>query len=100
MITASQSFKIFELPNKHFKNQEDAKALVTEIESVIDAKFEDKKSDFITVNDKDKLLTKADALTLFATKEDLANTKVEIIRWVFAFFATLALMIVGLYLKK
>lgn len=34
-----------------------------------------------------------------ATKEDLANTKVDIIKWVFAFFVTLALLIVGLYLK-
>jgi hemerythrin len=51
MITASQSFKIFELLNKHFKNQEDAKALVTEIESVIDAKFEDTKVPLATKED-------------------------------------------------
>ena len=35
-----------------------------------------------------------------ATKEDLANTKNDLIKWVFAFFVTLALMIIGLYLKK
>jgi len=34
-----------------------------------------------------------------ATKEDLANAKVDIIKWVFAFFVTLALLIVGLYFK-
>jgi hypothetical protein len=34
-----------------------------------------------------------------ATKEDLANTKVEIIKWVFAFFITMILLIVGLYFK-
>lgn len=40
-----------------------------------------------------------DAKATLATKEDLANIKVEIIRWVFAFFAMLALMIIGLYFK-
>ncbi len=30
--------------------------------------------------DKDKLLTKADALSIFTTNEDLANTKSEIIK--------------------
>lgn len=33
-------------------------------------------------------------------KQDLANTKVDLIKWVFAMWVTLALMIVGLYLKK
>lgn len=35
-----------------------------------------------------------------ATKEDLHQTKIDLIKWVFAFFVTLALMIIGLYLKK
>ncbi len=37
---------------------------------------------------------------LLATKEDLANAKTDIIRWVFAFFAMLAMMVIGLYLKN
>jgi len=51
MITASQSFKIFELLNKHFKNEQDAKVLVSEIENVIDAKFEDSKQHLVTKED-------------------------------------------------
>ena len=35
-----------------------------------------------------------------ATKEDLANTKNDIIKWVFAFFVTLMLAIVGLYFRN
>jgi hypothetical protein len=35
-----------------------------------------------------------------ATKEDLANAKVDLIKWIFAFWMTLALMVIGLYLKK
>lgn len=34
-----------------------------------------------------------------ATKKDLAETKVDIIKWVFAMFITIALMIIGLYIK-
>ena len=35
----------------------------------------------------------------FATKEDLANAKVDIIRWVFGFFIVMMLAIIGLYFK-
>ena len=33
------------------------------------------------------------------SKKDLAETKVDIIKWVFSFFITLALIILGLYIK-
>jgi hypothetical protein len=74
-MTATQSLNLYNI------------ALVKEIEVVVDNKFADKK----------------DSL---ASKEDIANvrleikeTKTELIRWVFAFFVTLALMILGLYVK-
>jgi hypothetical protein len=35
-----------------------------------------------------------------ATKEDLANVKVDLIKWIFAFWITIVLMLVGLYLKN
>lgn len=35
-----------------------------------------------------------------ATKKDLAETKVDIIKWVFGIFFALAMMIIGLYLKN
>jgi hypothetical protein len=53
MVTASQTLKIYEILNKHFKNEEDAKALVTEIEQVIDVKFD---------SAKDRLATKEDLI--------------------------------------
>jgi hypothetical protein len=54
--------------------------------------------------------TKAD-LNSFATKEDFANVrgdlrteiaevKSDVLRWMFAFFVTMLLAILGLYLKK
>ncbi len=35
-----------------------------------------------------------------ATKQDLSETKLDLIKWIFGFFTVLALMIIGLYLKK
>ena len=55
MITATQTFKIFELLNKHFKNEQDAKSLVAEIENVIENRFQ---------SEKDRLATKEDLLKL------------------------------------
>ncbi len=37
---------------------------------------------------------------VLATKEDLANAKTEMIKWFFAFFMALAILIIGLYFKK
>ena len=45
----------------------------------------------------DKYQQKKDVI---ATKEDLANVKADMIKWFFAFFMALALMIIGLYFKK
>ena len=56
---------------------------------------------FITEKINDEVESRTQRL---ATKEDLArdlaNTKVDLIKWIFALWVTLALMIIGLYLKK
>ena len=39
------------------------------------------------------------AKTNLATKEDLQQIKIDLIKWVFAFWVTLMLMIAGLYIK-
>ena len=65
---------------------------------------------FATKEDLRRFATKED-LRNFATKEDLANVrgelrteianvKSDVIRWMFAFFVTMLLAILGLYLKK
>ena len=58
----------------------EAEALVAFLEKKVDKKFEH-------------------SLLSIATKEDVANAKTDVVRWVFAFFVTLAVMIIGLYLK-
>lgn len=51
MITTSQSFKIYEILQRYFKNDADAKALVGEIEQVVDNRF---------LAERDRLATKED----------------------------------------
>jgi hypothetical protein len=77
MLAAAQSFKIYEILNRHFKDDEDAKALVTEIETVIETRFQ---------AERDRL----------ATKEDLARAKNEIILWIVGFNTVLAGLIITL----
>jgi len=61
MVTASQAVKMYELLNKYFKNNEDAKTMVASIEDIVDNKFN---------SEKDRLATKFD---LSLVKEDLKN---------------------------
>lgn len=44
-MTASQSFKIYEILQKHFQNPEDAKTVVQEIEQIVEEKIATKKDD-------------------------------------------------------
>ena len=61
MVTASQTLKIYELLNKHFKNEEDAKLLVQEIAQVIDVKFDSEKDRLVT---KEDLIGETDSLAI------------------------------------
>lgn len=58
-MNATQSFKIYEILQKHFKDDADAKAVVAEIEQVIE----------------DKIASKKDIL---ATKDDIARLDLRI----------------------
>jgi hypothetical protein len=78
MVTASQTLKIYELLNKHFKTEEDAKALVQEIEQVIDVKYQ---------SERDRLVT----------KEDLLKAENRIILWMVSFNTVLAGIIIALF---
>ena len=65
-----------------------AEELVTFVKIKVENEIEEKSS---------KFSTKEDILKLEAK---LAETKVDIIKWVFSFFIAIALMIIGLYIKK
>lgn len=65
-MTTTQSFKIYEVLQRHFKNNDDAKTVVQEIEQIIEAKVDSKK---------DILATKEDVSTL---KEDLYKFQIDV----------------------
>ena len=65
-MTATQTFKIYQVLNKHFKNNEDASVVVQEIEEIVDKKTDQRK---------EVLATKQDISLL---KEDILNLRVDI----------------------
>lgn len=88
MLTSSRSFKLYETVRRYFNQEEDAKRFIAEVEAIIENRF---------ASEKEHLATKKDILDL-GTK--IAEAKNDMIKWTFSFFAALALMIIGLYLKK
>ena len=75
MITSSQSFEIYEILNRYFKNEKDAKALVKEIESVIDTRFQ---------GERDRLATKEDVAKL---ETKISESKADLLKWMIVLFA-------------
>ena len=51
MITVQQTFKLYEIINRYFKNDTDSRELVSEIEQVMDSKVEIKMNDYATKKD-------------------------------------------------
>jgi hypothetical protein len=77
------------------KGNEKATVLVQYVEAKVDKRLEEKKSEFILERDKDKLLTKADATLIFATKEDLAKSQVVALRIIYFVGLAPLLTIIG-----
>ncbi len=50
-MTATQSLKIYEILQRHFNNDADAKIVVQEIEQIVENKFEESKNSFATKED-------------------------------------------------
>ena len=75
MITASQSFEIYEIQHRNFKNEADAKALVKEIESVIENRF---------LSERDRLATKED---IAKVESKISEAKADILKWMIVLFA-------------
>jgi hypothetical protein len=66
MTSFSQTFRIYEMLNKYFRNEEDAKALASGIEEMVNQKF---------LSEKERLATKMDIMEL---KGDISHMKVRI----------------------
>lgn len=65
MVTFSQTFRIYEMLNKYLRNEEDAKALASGIEDMVNQRFQ---------SEKDRLATKMDMMEL---KGDITQVKVR-----------------------
>jgi hypothetical protein len=83
VITSIDLFNVL----KEKIGEQQAKSLTEYIEVKVEQKFESQKQ---------MLATKEDVKNL---EIKLAETKSDLLKWVFAMFVSLALMIVGLYIK-
>jgi hypothetical protein len=98
MTIASTDIQLYEILRQKLGNQE-AEALV----GFVDAKMKDANEYNLKM-----LATKEDLKDLtLELKQDIANvtlkiaeTKTDILRWMFAFFIPLLLAIIGLYVRK
>ena len=63
-MTATQSLKIYEILQRHFKNDADAKVVVEEIEQIVENKFEDKKNSFSSKTEVELLRKDVDSLRI------------------------------------
>ena len=73
-MTAAQSLQIFEILNKHFKNENESKIVVQEIEQIIETK----------INSKTEVL--ATKLDLADVKTNLSEVKADILKWLIVLF--------------
>lgn len=85
-MTTTQSFKIYEILQRHFKNNEDAKVVVQEIEQIVEAKIESKFNILTTKGD--LALIKED---IFMFKEDFYKFQINVEKR----FNSLILWVVG-----
>ena len=73
----------------------EAQAFLSLLEKRIETKFEEKKDELLTIKDKDALITKEFALTVFATKADLERGFKENLKWTVATLIAVAGFIIA-----
>lgn len=83
----SLELKVYEILKTRFSEKE-AEAFIEYFESKTAEKIDEKKDVFLTKDDKVDLMKK------------INQSKTDTIKWKFSIFLALALMIIGLYLKK
>ena len=91
-MTAAQSLQIYEILQSYFKNAEDAKKVVKAIEEVVESKVEAQSKDFEKIINKDISNLRGEIKEDMAKMRGdfttaLAETKAEIIKWMFIFWA-------------
>ncbi len=98
MLITTTDIQLYEILKQKLGNKE-AEALV----NFVDARIKESNDQNLkTITTKEDLKNLELKLTqqIDETKLKIAETKTDIIRWVFAFFIPLMLAIIGLYVKK
>ena len=80
-MTSQQSLQLFDIVNRNFKSEADARQFVTEIDALITAQSKEETKEL-------------------ATKKDLDLVKYDLIKWMFSFWVTLILLILGAFFLK
>ena len=95
-MTSAQSLKIYEILQRHFNNDADARVVVQEIEQIVENKFDDKKNFFSSKSEVDLLRRDVDAMRveLLSKIENSAlrtenNLKTEINKLIIWIIATM-----------
>lgn len=74
---------------------------ITQLYALLSEKLDKKTAEYLTSYIESKVEnTIADKTDHLASKEDLANAKNDMIKWFVGLFCALAMMIIGLYIKK
>lgn len=71
-MTATQSLKIYEILQRHFNNDANAKIVVQEIEQIVENKFETSKNSFATKEDISQL-----RIAIQELKNEILASRVE-----------------------
>jgi gas vesicle protein len=80
MISVKQTFKLYDILNRHFNNEEDSRIFVSEIEDIMDNKVDLKMNDFAMRKDLAELggKVKQDLIELHSEfKQDMAELRSE-----------------------
>ncbi len=100
-MTATQSVQLYQILQEHFGKNENAAKAVSAIEAMIDTKVEGSNKQYEALLHKDLEILRGEMKEQGSRLETkIAETSTSNLRWVFSFFIALALMIIGLYLKK
>lgn len=77
-MSTAQTLEIYKVLQKYFQNDDDASRVVSDLEKIIDKKFEDKKSELASRQDLSEL--KIDLVTR------IESSKTDTIKWMFIFW--------------
>ena len=79
-MSSARSLKVYDILNKHFKNDADSKVLIESVEEIIDKKMDESKNILATKQDLNEAITAVKSELL----EKIYKAKIETITWIVA----------------